>query len=282
MGTFTSQDIFTQYDVAKNHLSSHGITMQEARDYIIGNLDNLNSLFNTLKMFGVTNSMVAEIYGGVSVNDVKNFFSYYGLNASELDNNTSSTLPTSFTTSDGTVLNIVAGTSGDDVFTHSSGDIIYLGGGGNDTFNNTYNSQGNVVFVGGQGNDTYNIQPGEEVYIKDVGGGYDTYNAYTINSPGYNFLIDNKFVGTAFTNPSNTLVVSGDLSNPMDNIEFINLPGITSSSVNISQAISYLSQQSNWLGNLSSADIFKSPEAFYYANTEIIGINSAYIDAGVF
>ncbi len=70
---------------AQQHLAQFGVTVDQAREFILNNLDNLSYLLSVCQQFGVTNSMLAEIYGGVTSADVINYFSANGLDSSLLD-----------------------------------------------------------------------------------------------------------------------------------------------------------------------------------------------------
>ena len=74
----------------EQHLSSYGVTIQDARDFIMNNyVVNLQEVYNTCQTFGVSNDMVAEILStdipGVSGAIVSNFFDNAGLDGSSLD-----------------------------------------------------------------------------------------------------------------------------------------------------------------------------------------------------
>lgn len=70
---------------AVTHLSKYNVSISEARKFIIDNLGNLHTILNTAKQYGVTNEMLAEIYGGVNSHDVRNFFTSNGFDSVDLD-----------------------------------------------------------------------------------------------------------------------------------------------------------------------------------------------------
>lgn len=70
---------------AAQHLSQYGVTIQQAKQFIMENLNNVSNIYNVAKEYGVTNAMLAEIYGGVTENDVKGFFQYHGFNPEVLE-----------------------------------------------------------------------------------------------------------------------------------------------------------------------------------------------------
>lgn len=79
---------------AAQHLAQYNLTVEFARDFVVSNLGNLPFVFDVCKTFGVTNAMLSEIYGGVSAYDVKTFWSANGLDANQLDNSNTITIPT--------------------------------------------------------------------------------------------------------------------------------------------------------------------------------------------
>ncbi len=69
---------------AKSHLESFGVTTEQARAFILNNLDNLPYLIEVCKQFDITNSMLAEIYGGVTPEIVVEFFKNNGIDSTTL------------------------------------------------------------------------------------------------------------------------------------------------------------------------------------------------------
>ena len=69
---------------ASRHLSSYGVTLNDAYSFIISNLSNPSSIYNTCKAFGVSTQMISEIIGSVSSwvspDDVNSYFLANGLN----------------------------------------------------------------------------------------------------------------------------------------------------------------------------------------------------------
>lgn len=76
---------------AAQYLAQWNISVAEARQFIVNNLDNIQNIYNAAKSHGITNEMLAEIYGGVTAGDVRNFFSSNGLNGAALDGNSDAT-----------------------------------------------------------------------------------------------------------------------------------------------------------------------------------------------
>lgn len=275
---------------ALTHLASYGVSIQQAYEFIVSNLSNPRTIFDVSKAFGITNNMLGEIIStympGVSGAVVKNFFASNGIDSSSLDstNSPSPSLPTSYTSTSGTTYQIVVGTSGNDSFTHTSGNAIYFGMGGNDTFSNTTFTTGRAIFVGGTGNDTYNTHEQGLISIKDVGGGFDTLNTYAWDAPyGVNYTIDNRYFEADFYNTSSSSIpyagiILGDLTNPNDTIEAINLPGYLTYSLSQSQALSAYQRLDNWLGNYSSAAL--GVTSTYQVIADIVGIYDQYVAAG--
>jgi len=178
--------------LASEHLMQYGITVEIAREFIMSNLDNPTTIFNAAKQYGVTNEMLGEIVG-VSTDIVRDFFGSIGLDYTQLENNQVN-LPVIYTATDGTVADIVVGTPGNDSFTHSAGNKIYLGMGGDDTFSNAPNASGVEYFIGGAGNDVYILMPAGLSLIKDIGGGSDTVYNNLFDYFGENYTLDNRYL----------------------------------------------------------------------------------------
>jgi len=79
-----AEDIMT----AQEHLAKLGVTIDVAYNFIIGNLSNLESIYQTCKTFGVTNDMISEIvqHGGLKVSGeaVANYFASNGIDSTDL------------------------------------------------------------------------------------------------------------------------------------------------------------------------------------------------------
>ena len=67
------------------YLASLGITMQQAHDFIFAHLDDAALIYNTANQYDVTNAMLGEIVGGVTTQQVRDFFDSRGLNSAELE-----------------------------------------------------------------------------------------------------------------------------------------------------------------------------------------------------
>lgn len=74
----------------QSYLAQFGVTMQQARDFIVNNINNPGTIFQVCKNAGITNSMIAEIVGGVTAVQVQQFFNDRGLQANQLDGGSSS------------------------------------------------------------------------------------------------------------------------------------------------------------------------------------------------
>lgn len=84
---------------AQTHLASKGVTVQQAYDYIMSNISNPSTIFDTCKTFGVTNDMLGEIVN-VNASVVKQFWQENNLGFGVLDTvNTKQTLSGDITTS---------------------------------------------------------------------------------------------------------------------------------------------------------------------------------------
>lgn len=69
-------------------LAQYGVTVEQARAFVLSNLDNPGLIFETAVQFGVTSSMLAEIVApvvpGVTAEAVESFFSSRGFPAEQL------------------------------------------------------------------------------------------------------------------------------------------------------------------------------------------------------
>lgn len=75
---------------AVTHLAQYNVTVEQARSFIVNNLDNLPHIISVCADFGVTNQMLAEIYGGVSADQVVAFFAANHIDSTLLDAGSSS------------------------------------------------------------------------------------------------------------------------------------------------------------------------------------------------
>jgi len=69
---------------AATHLAQYNITVAEARAFIMASLSNPTLIYNVALQFQVDSEMLAEIYGGVSSDDVVHFFNSQGLDGTAL------------------------------------------------------------------------------------------------------------------------------------------------------------------------------------------------------
>ena len=67
------------------YLASLGITVQQAHDFIFAHLDDAVLIYNTADQYDVTNAMLSEIVGGVTTQQVRDFFDSRGLNSAALE-----------------------------------------------------------------------------------------------------------------------------------------------------------------------------------------------------
>ena len=72
---------------AATHLAQYNISVEQARAYIVANLENLTAIYTQSISYNITADMLAEIYGGVSANDVVDFFNLNGLDGNALTGN---------------------------------------------------------------------------------------------------------------------------------------------------------------------------------------------------
>lgn len=183
---------------AQQHLAQFGITVEQAKDFIIASIFQPESLFNTFIAYGVTAEMVAEIYGGISANDVVAFFNAIGLDGTALHAEDSvidtpvddspvdetpaedpqdnvASLPD--LTDDGALkFSFVMGSSSEDVLRAGSATIpsvdVALGMEGNDQL--TGNGSTGAILLGGMGNDSYTLEYHGYYVVQDEGGDNDS------------------------------------------------------------------------------------------------------------
>lgn len=68
------------------HLNSYGVTVQQAQDFILANLSNPSAIYSACEQYHVTNQMIVEIFDNLySIDTVKGYFSFNGLNPEALD-----------------------------------------------------------------------------------------------------------------------------------------------------------------------------------------------------
>lgn len=79
---------------AAEKLAGYGITVDQARAWIMGNLESPALVFNTAKQYGITSSMLAEIVApavpGATASLVEGFFTSKGLDGTSLAEHSSS------------------------------------------------------------------------------------------------------------------------------------------------------------------------------------------------
>jgi len=73
---------------AESHLSSYGVTMAQAKDFIMTNIADLTLIYNTCKTYHVTNDMIAEIlqttFPDLDGTTVANYFATNGIDSTDL------------------------------------------------------------------------------------------------------------------------------------------------------------------------------------------------------
>lgn len=71
---------------AETYLAQFGVTVAQAREFILSNVNSPGTIFSVADQFGVTTDMLAEIVGGgFTGDDVTAWFAARGFNASQLD-----------------------------------------------------------------------------------------------------------------------------------------------------------------------------------------------------
>ena len=75
----------------QDYLSDLGISVEDAQKFIMDNLDNVKTIHDAAKEFGVNNDMLAQILQdkipGLTKDTVESFFSQHGIDAADLDEN---------------------------------------------------------------------------------------------------------------------------------------------------------------------------------------------------
>jgi hypothetical protein len=154
---------------------------------------------------------------------------------------------------------VIAGSAGNEAFTHTSGNKLYLGLGGDDTFTMDPYASGRAIFIGGEGDDVYNLTDAGVQVVMDMGGGNDTLNHLAAGSAiGVNYTVDNRFfVSDLYTSGGYyyASALLGDLNLPADRIETINLVGLLTEPLNQAQAVDIFPQLPNWRGDYDPAEL---------------------------
>lgn len=70
---------------AVSHLAQFGVSIEQARAYLMANLDKPLDIFSTAHQFGITCEMLAEIVGSVDTSAVRSWFIDRGFNPNTLD-----------------------------------------------------------------------------------------------------------------------------------------------------------------------------------------------------
>ena len=149
---------------AADFLGRFGITVAQAAQFIMGNLNNPVGMFTTLRFHGVGSDMVTQIVqtrdASISANQVRAFFAGHGLNHFDLDVAYFNTLRTlvprivGLPANDNLVgtggANLIDGLAGNDTLDGMGGDDILIGGVGNDFLRGGW---GGDLLEGGDGND---------------------------------------------------------------------------------------------------------------------------------
>lgn len=166
---------------AAQHLAQYGVSVGEARDFILSHLSSPGVIYQTALQFGVTATMLAEIYGSVTANDVVAFFDAQGMNGAALDSDSNdNSLP-----SDGTfLLDFEIGSSGSDQLTVGTGPLPYasvaMGMEGDDQLTSLTNT--GSILLGGSGNDSYAVGANGRHVVLDSGGTDHLYIPSTFDS----------------------------------------------------------------------------------------------------
>ncbi|WP_425641326.1 hypothetical protein ACPUEK_15365 [Marinomonas gallaica] len=79
---------------AETQLAQYNISVEEARQFLINNISDPAGIVQVADTYKITNEMLAEIYGGVTANQVVEFFNSNGINSTSLDSFQQQSLPT--------------------------------------------------------------------------------------------------------------------------------------------------------------------------------------------
>ncbi len=69
----------------EEHLAQYGLTTEGYRDFILANLSTPSAIVDDAAKYGLTNQILANIYGGVSSTDVLNYFAALEIDTAFLD-----------------------------------------------------------------------------------------------------------------------------------------------------------------------------------------------------
>jgi hypothetical protein len=133
----------------QEYLAKYSVTMEQAKAFVVSNLDNLDVIYSTAKEFGVDNDMLSEIvsddFPSITGDTVYNYLNSHGLDAMALGFRDSGVYH-KFTTSD------LVGKTLYDVSTNDSGSEVTKG-----TFTFTDDSHGTATDGSQQLSFTYTI-----------------------------------------------------------------------------------------------------------------------------
>lgn len=189
-------------------------------------------------------------------------------------------LPETLRLSDDVLYEVIPGSSGTNDFTHTSGNKIYLGLGGDDQLSIDSQATGQAVLVGGSGDDTYNVNAAGLVVINDVGGGYDTVNNYAATMNGINYTVENEmFVSQLYDSSRGyySTILVGDITDSGDRLEAINQIGLLETSLTQTQFLDISKQLNNWIGNESAENAALT--GYEQDLMSIAGLNAQHEDA---
>jgi len=273
------------------HLAQYSVTLNQARDFIVSNLSAPNVIYETCLQFGVSASMIAEIYGGVTKEQVVSFFDSQGLNGSALEANDIISSPTVLSSEGAFSLSFILGSTATDVISAGTGPLpsieVAIGMEGDD--NLIGNSNTAAALLGGSGDDTYTAGSAGHYVVMDTSGSNDHLNIpYSFAVLEATLINDGRDLGL-YTH--NFELVLPDWQNPDNRIETISLSDANynyndlAAAVNIyavnkenpyyfGMDLNAINKQIQLFEKLASVDSSNSAEILNFDTSQVVGSDS--------
>lgn len=68
-----------------SYLANFGVTIGQAREYVLAHLNDPHAIVATARQYGITNDMLGEIAGGYSAAEVRGYLAGFGIDATPLE-----------------------------------------------------------------------------------------------------------------------------------------------------------------------------------------------------